>query len=135
MLNTSLYDKIRKWTVAKTLLLIRSPLPLILPGVQGPLDAAAVWAAGNRPGTGADTRRGGSGEIAAFHRCIGRGAYQFHMEAKVAMITGSGFFSSLIANGVKAVIFAVLAYAGIILGKKFRDSRDAKKASSSQEGK
>ena len=57
------------------------------------------------------------------------------MEAKVAMITGSGFFSSLIANGVKAVIFAVLAYAGIILGKKFRDSRDVKKASSSQEGK
>ena len=57
------------------------------------------------------------------------------MEAKVAMITGSGFFSSLIATGVKAVIFAVLAYAGIILGKKFRDSRDAKKASSSQEGK
>ena len=34
----------------------------------------------------------------------------------------------LIGYTVKAVIFAALAYAGIICGKKFRDKKDAERA-------
>lgn len=30
--------------------------------------------------------------------------------------------------GVKAVVFAALAYAGIVFGKKFRDKKDAERA-------
>ncbi len=47
----------------------------------------------------------------------------------------SRFLVSFGVNGLKALIFALLAYGGIILGKKYRDSRDAKKAAESQEGK
>ena len=36
--------------------------------------------------------------------------------------------TSLIGYTVKAVIFAALAYAGIICGKKFRDKKDAESA-------
>ena len=36
--------------------------------------------------------------------------------------------TSLIGYTVKAVIFAALAYAGIICGKKFRDNKDAERA-------
>lgn len=42
---------------------------------------------------------------------------------------------SLIGYTFKAVVFAAIAYAGIILGKKFRDSKDAGRAVESQEGK
>ena len=42
---------------------------------------------------------------------------------------------SLLAYTFKAIVFAVIAYAGIILGKKFRDSKDAGRAVESQEGK
>ena len=42
---------------------------------------------------------------------------------------------SLIGYTFKAIVFAVIAYAGIILGKKFRDSKDAGKAVESQESK
>ena len=38
---------------------------------------------------------------------------------------------SLITYGLKVVIFAVIAYAGIIGGKKLRDKKDAEKAASS----
>ena len=36
--------------------------------------------------------------------------------------------SSFLGYAVKAVIFAILAYAGIVSGKKFRDKKDAEKA-------
>ena len=36
--------------------------------------------------------------------------------------------TSLIGYTVKAVIFAALAYAGIICGKKFRDKKEADRA-------
>lgn len=42
---------------------------------------------------------------------------------------------SFLGYTFKALIFAVLAYAGIICGKKFRDKKDADKAAVSQEGK
>lgn len=42
---------------------------------------------------------------------------------------------SLLSYTFKAIVFAVIAYAGIILGKKFRDSKDAGKAVESQESK
>lgn len=42
---------------------------------------------------------------------------------------------SILGYSVKAVIFAAIAYAGIICGKKFRDKKDAEKAVSSQEGR
>ena len=42
---------------------------------------------------------------------------------------------SLIGYTFKAIIFAVIAYAGIILGKKFRDKKDAERAAGSQEGR
>ena len=38
----------------------------------------------------------------------------------------------LIINALKLVIFAVIAYAGIIGGKKLRDKKDAEKALESQ---
>lgn len=38
--------------------------------------------------------------------------------------------ASFLGYTVKALVFAVLAYAGIICGKKFRDKRDAEKATS-----
>lgn len=40
--------------------------------------------------------------------------------------------SSFIEYTIKAVVFGLLAYAGILCGKKFRDSRDDKKAVESQ---
>jgi hypothetical protein len=40
---------------------------------------------------------------------------------------------SFIGYVVKAVIFAVIAFAGIMCGKKLRDKNDAKKAAQSQE--
>lgn len=42
---------------------------------------------------------------------------------------------SFLGYSVKVVIFAVIAYAGIICGKKYRDKKDAAKAAGSQEGK
>lgn len=42
---------------------------------------------------------------------------------------------SFLGYSVKALIFAGIAYAGIICGKKFRDKKDAEKAASSQEGR
>ncbi len=36
--------------------------------------------------------------------------------------------ASLLGYTVKAVIFGILAYAGIVCGKKFRDKKDAEKA-------
>lgn len=42
---------------------------------------------------------------------------------------------SFVGYAFKVIVFAVIAYAGIILGKKFRDSRDAGKAVESQESK
>ncbi len=36
--------------------------------------------------------------------------------------------ASLVEYTVKAVIFGVLAYAGIVCGKKFRDKKDAERA-------
>ena len=47
----------------------------------------------------------------------------------------SAIAASFFQYGVKAVIFAAIAYAGIICGKKFRDKKDAKKAAVSQEGR
>ena len=40
--------------------------------------------------------------------------------------------TSLFQYGLKAVIFAIIAYAGIIGGKKLRDKKDADKAVNSQ---
>ena len=42
--------------------------------------------------------------------------------------TMAAIATSLIGYTVKAVIFAALAYAGIICGKKFRDKKDAERA-------
>ncbi len=39
---------------------------------------------------------------------------------------------SLLGYGLKVVIFAVIAYAGIMGGKKFRDKKDAQKAAEGQ---
>lgn len=39
---------------------------------------------------------------------------------------------SFVGYALKAAIFAVIAYVGIIGGKKFRDKKDADKAASSQ---
>lgn len=36
--------------------------------------------------------------------------------------------SSFLGTALKAVVFAVVAYAGIVMGKKFRDKKDAEKA-------
>ena len=36
--------------------------------------------------------------------------------------------ANLIYYAVKAAIFAALSYAGIVLGKKFRDKKDLQKA-------
>lgn len=36
--------------------------------------------------------------------------------------------ASFLEYGIKAVVFAALAYAGIIFGKKFRDKKDAENA-------
>ena len=38
----------------------------------------------------------------------------------------SAIASSFIGSAVKAVIFAAIAYAGILCGKKFRDSKNQK---------
>ena len=38
-----------------------------------------------------------------------------------------GFVSSFIGYAVKAAIFAAVALAGIVLGKKFRDKKDSQK--------
>lgn len=35
--------------------------------------------------------------------------------------------ANLIYYGIKAAVFAALAYAGIMLGKKFRDNRESEK--------
>lgn len=43
--------------------------------------------------------------------------------------------ASFLGYTFKALVFAVLAYAGIICGKKFRDKKDADKAAVSREGK
>ncbi|MDD3252314.1 MAG: hypothetical protein PHV18_07130 [Lachnospiraceae bacterium] len=40
----------------------------------------------------------------------------------------SAIAGSILGYSVKAVIFAAVAYAGIICGKKFRDKKDAAKA-------
>lgn len=42
---------------------------------------------------------------------------------------------SFVSLALKAVIFAAIAYAGIICGKKYRDKKDAGKALESKEGK
>lgn len=42
---------------------------------------------------------------------------------------------SFVGYSIKAIIFAVVAYAGIMCGKKYRDKKDASKAVVSQEGK
>lgn len=47
----------------------------------------------------------------------------------------SAIATSILGYSVKAVIFAGIAYAGIICGKKFRDKKDAEKAAGSQEGR
>lgn len=47
----------------------------------------------------------------------------------------SAIAASFLQYGVKALIFAAIAYAGIICGKKFRDKKDAQKAAESQEGR
>lgn len=39
-----------------------------------------------------------------------------------------GFLSSFLGYAVKAAVFAVLAWAGIVLGKKYRDKKDSRKA-------
>ncbi len=44
----------------------------------------------------------------------------------------SAIASSFIGSAIKAAVFAVIAYVGIICGKKFRDSK-TKKALESQE--
>ena len=41
--------------------------------------------------------------------------------------------TSLIGYTVKAIIFAALAYAGIICGKKFRDKKEADRAKERQQ--
>lgn len=38
-----------------------------------------------------------------------------------------GFVSSLIGYVGKAAVFAAVAWAGIVLGKKFRDKKDSQK--------
>ena len=38
-----------------------------------------------------------------------------------------GFVSSLIGYAGKAAVFAAVAWAGIVLGKKFRDKKDSQK--------
>jgi len=43
--------------------------------------------------------------------------------------------TSLVGYTVKAIIFGVVAYAGIICGKKFKDKKVASQAQGSQEGK
>lgn len=40
----------------------------------------------------------------------------------------SALAASFLGYTVKAIIFAAVAYAGIICGKKFRDKKDAEKA-------
>jgi len=40
----------------------------------------------------------------------------------------SAIVASFLSNALKAVCFAIIAYAGIIGGKKFRDKKDAEKA-------
>lgn len=47
----------------------------------------------------------------------------------------SAIAASFIQYAVKAIIFAAIAYAGIICGKKFRDKKDAEKAVGSQDGR
>ena len=42
------------------------------------------------------------------------------------------FFSTLAGSLVKAAVFAILAYTGIRLGKRFRDYKDQKKQSTQQ---
>lgn len=45
----------------------------------------------------------------------------------------SAIAASLLSNAFKAVCFAIIAYAGIIGGKKLRDKKDAEKALKSKE--
>lgn len=47
----------------------------------------------------------------------------------------SAIAGSFLINGVKFACFVVIAYAGIVCGKKFKDKKDAEKANISQEGK
>ncbi len=39
-----------------------------------------------------------------------------------------GFLTSFVGYVVKAAVFAFLAWAGIVLGKKYRDKKDSQKA-------
>ncbi len=43
--------------------------------------------------------------------------------------------SSFIGTAVKTMIFAGIAYAGIVCGKKYKDKKVASQAGGSQEGK
>lgn len=43
--------------------------------------------------------------------------------------------ASILEYGLKAAVFAALAYAGIICGKKFRDKKDAGEAASASKGR
>lgn len=45
----------------------------------------------------------------------------------------SAIAASFVSNAIKAICFAVIAYAGIIGGKKLRDKKDAEKALKSKE--
>ena len=47
----------------------------------------------------------------------------------------SAILFSLLENGLKFVLFIGIAWAGIVCGKKFRDSRDAKNAGAAIEKK
>lgn len=43
--------------------------------------------------------------------------------------------TSFIGYTFKAIVFGCLAYAGIVLGKKYRDKKDAAKAAGTPESK
>lgn len=47
----------------------------------------------------------------------------------------SAIAGSILQYGIKAVVLAAIAYAGILCGKKFRDKKDAEKAVDSQESR
>lgn len=44
----------------------------------------------------------------------------------------SAIAGSFLGYTIKVVIFATVAYAGILCGKKFRDKKDSQKAASQQ---
>lgn len=43
--------------------------------------------------------------------------------------------ASFLQNGIKFILFICVAGAGVVLGKKYRDSKDAKKAAEQPEQK